>query len=786
MNVSTGGASARTTSHTCIDPKNPPDKCRMGNCVSTSYDGLGCATYAEYVEKYTSGCWSCLVMEKITSSFLRVASKGLKVCQEAGHILLWLGFAIWLAVWGLKNVSSFTEIKGSNILNDLLKMGAKIVIAYCCITAGPAAIREFVVTPIMGLGATIAQNFWYRSEDAKNSGISEKYMKGIEDEHFEWVTEEDQEAMHEFVNREENVGETPIPQSSGLTQEQQEENEAIAAENDAVFDKSAIPNLLIPGVRGGCITSGAGCRPASAGGSLCHQGVDVGCVGNAKTNCVPYIAAGPGRVFYQDIGGYGHMAKVEHGTVGKYDWKTTYNHMNGALTANLKRKYNLYNGKQVKQGEPIGCVGSSGMKDGKIIDDAYAQHIHFEVYASGKPVDPLALPAGQIVFIDDICGPFLSGNSRPRKTKNCNGSNRITSSATEAFLKCKSKVESWSCNNQIPAGGWPAAGEAVVALNTGDLSGGADYGSLNVQIPDIKYTGPTDIMPKSVMNSILGAVKAITYNTAQYQILGNIAWCYSGVKNERGGAFKIKLVFTEFYITNFSMLLCGAIIWFLGFMLTCVVAFYLLDMSFKVGFAVMALPIVMGLWPFKVTQSKLAEVISIIVKASCDFAFLALTTYFGLNLVASVYGDGGIEKLFEEYDSVIENTAGGDTNLIVEKLKDAFYLFSSTFLMLLFAIVYAYKLVSQTAKDLVEKFFPDSAFGSVSPMHKGLTGAASIVNNLNKKYGVGLAADIAANKAGQGIRKLGGKVTGAMAAAPKAGLNAVRRGINKLKGGGKK
>ena len=106
--------------------------------------------------------------------------------------------------------------------------------------------------------------------------------------------------------------------------------------------------------------------------------------------------------------------------------------------------------------------------------------------------------------------------------------------------------------------------------------------------------------------------------------------------------------------------------------------------------------------------------------------------------------------------------------------------------MLLFAIVYAYKLVSQTAKDLVEKFFPDSAFGSVSPMHKGLTGAASIVNNLNKKYGVGLAADIAANKAGQGIRKLGGKVTGAMAAAPKAGLNAVRRGINKLKGGGKK
>lgn len=751
-----------------------------------------CHTHDYYEAKYTSGCWSCMVVGTLTAAFLNVAAKALQVCQDAGHILLILGFAIWLAFWGLKNVSSFTEVKGGNILNELLIMAGKVVIAYVCISVGAAAIRNYIVTPIMGIGATIAQNFW-----SDNSSISKKgksassYMVNYE---WEEISEEDAQAMIDFVNSDKNTGSTPIPQQSentGLSAEDEQKNAVAAAENEANFAKSAIPNLIIPGVKRGCISSGAGCRPASAGGSLCHMGVDVGCIGNANAQCVPYIASGPGRVYYKDIGGYGHVALVEHGTVGKYSWKTTYNHMNGNLTNQIKQRFNLYNGKEVKQGETIGCAGSSGSKNGKIVDNAYAQHVHFEVFAGGKRVDPLALPAGQIVFVEDICGSFLpEPNPKPKKTKNCNGNNRISSSAAESFLNCKSAVSNWTCTKQIPQGGWPAAGEAIVSMESGNMSvsgsSSAEGESLIVNIPEYEFKASSVIMPKSIMNSLIGATKAITDTTAQLEVLGNMVTCYSGMKG--GGGITIDLKVFEYTFTNPFLWIDGAILWALGFMLTSVVSFYLVDITFKIGFAVLALPLVMGLWPFKITQGKLATVIAIIAKSSAMFAFLALTSYYGLELIVACFGgDRGLDGIFNDYDSVVSgNLTDDEHNRIVDALHDHFYVFSTAFLTTLFGCIYAYKLIGETTKDLVEKFYPDGVFGSQNPMHKALTGVAHTVNHINKKYGMGLAADVLANKAGKGLQSLarsgkqGGKNIANAGKRSIAGLG--RAALNKIKG----
>lgn len=776
-----------------------------GGMTSVEYtNSQVCPTYADYVAKYNVGCWSCLVMEKITSSFLRVASKGLKVCQEAGHILLWLGFAIWLVFWGLKNVSSFTEIKGANILNDLLKMGAKVVIAYYCIVAGPAAIREFIVTPIMGIGATIAQNFWYGKEDAQNSGVNAKYLQGIETQDFDWELDPFEDHSDEFDENEVTATTTEV-----VSEEEQEQRQEVIDMDEQIGAEVEIPPFQVPGTNGS-LTSFPGCRippptPKSCG-SYAHMGLDVG-----ASHHSPIWAMAGGTVTYSKMSGYGNVVVIRTEHKGNL-WEHMYAHMD----YNDWSKYSSINGgRKVARGTIIGGVGctSSGgpgeVQEGR--ECAYAQHLHVEVMLTGTIggkqyksaiLDPVSLADGKIVVRGHKEGGIQS--STVRADCDCRIKGGCQKHANwknhkPAFEDVHPKKKwclgfnlqdpdtSINRGQRFPNGG--ITSPDVAKVETSEMLGGSvgsNYGSLNVTIPEVKYTGPTDIMPKSIMNSILGAVKAITFNTSQFQILGNVAMCFAwGDGGTSPGAYKIDLAFVTFRFPNISMWLCGVVLWFLGFMLTCAVAFYVLDISFKIGFAVMALPIVMGLWPFKVTQSKLAEVISIIAKASCDFAFLALTTYFGINLVAAVYGDGGIEQLFQDYDSVITQTAGSDTDAIVEKLKDMFYLFSSIFLMMLFAIIYAYKLVSQTSKDLVEKFFPDNAFGNASPMHKGLTGAVSIANNLNKKYGLGLAADIAANKAGQGIRKLGGKVTGAMGAAPKAAFNAVRRGINKFRGGKK-
>lgn len=772
-----------------------------GGMTSTEYtNSMECPTYAQYVEKYGSGCWSCLVLEKLTSSFLSAASAGLKICQEAGIILLILGFAIWLAFWALKNVSSFTEIKGSNILNDLLKIGAKVVLAYFCITAGPTAIREFVITPIIGIGATIAQNFWYTPDDAKASGVDSKYLQGIETQDFDWAEPVDWTGV---VMETDKITPQPPEDASETNEETQDgiaESQAIEAEENLNTD---IPSFHIPGIRSGKITCYPGCRipPKTKGkncGSSAHMGLDIG-----ATEGTPIYAIASGKISYSPDSGpnsWGNVARITTTDKHGREWVHVYAHMTAACYNRFKvlaiqSRPGIKPG-EVARDEQIGCVGNTGASSGP--------HLHLEVILTGKvgkynyekaTLEPISLGQGKIL----VRAPKRTGDTFTSDKSTCGNRNKCcecvhngrcdkskTRSCSPECGGCHYDAEPNTGITKIPPEGINnVPGSVTVTIGDSYSSGGGsyDYGSMRVEIPDVKYTGPTDIMPKSVMNSILGATKAITFNVAQYQILGEMVMCYSQV--HEGGAHHIDVKVVEFYWTNFGMWIAGAILWFLGFMLTSVISFYLVDMSFKIGFAVMALPIVMGLWPFKATQGKLAEVVAIIVKASCDFAFLALTTYFGLNLVAAVYGTG-IEGLFNDYDKIIQQTAGSDKDEIVNRLNDTFYLFSSTFLLLLFAIIYAYKLVSQTSKDLVEKFFPDGAFGNVSPMHKALTGAASIINRLNKKYGMGLAGDIAANQLGKGINKLGGKATGAVAAAPKAALNLARRGINKLKGGGKK
>jgi murein DD-endopeptidase MepM/ murein hydrolase activator NlpD len=752
---------------------------------STSTQDGECASIAQYRARYSSGCWTCLVMEPLISAFLTAAKNGLGVTQRAGIAVLLIGTMLWLAFWGLKQVSSFTEIQLGNILNDLIKFGFKVMLAYYCIVQGPTLISKYFVSPLMSVGAIIAQNFWPAS-------IAE-YT-----EEYEGITDEDAENMEKFIATGSAEGitvdtgsgtsgtssttETTVtsPAPVELTKEEQQANAQANATNQANFTKSALPNLLIPGFKGGYVSSGAGCRPSSAGGSLCHKGIDVG--GVPKDNaCHAYIASGPGTITYADASGYGHMATINHGKVGKYEWKTTYNHMNGVLTDTLKAKTGLKSGMTVQQGQEIGCIGRSGSKNGKVVDDAYAQHIHFEVYAGGKPVDPLALLGKEIVFIEDICGTVTGTQNGHNVTSKCDGTNRETSEAASTFLNCKSDIKNWTCTKTIPATGWSVSGEAIVGItstissseismsSSSSSSSGGSYNadSLIVEIKDVSYSGPTDIIPKSVMNSLLGAMRAITNQTADIMVLGNAVQCYAAMPN--GGAWNISVFGLDFgWFPNIFMWVEGVILWFLGFMLTASIAYYLIDISFKIGFAVLSIPLLMGLWPFGLTQSKLYIAVSIIAKASATFAFLALTTLFGLTLLNSILsGDGlnGENGIFQMLDQAFSNGESND-DVLREEISNTFDLFSITFLMLIFGIIYTYKLVSATISNYVNRFFPDQMFGDSSPMHN----AATMMTSWTKKMagavsGVSLARDIVAHQTGNlikgGLQKGGRAVTSA-------------------------
>ena len=709
----------------------------MENSVDLSESTEGrCPPIDVVRSKYQSGCWSCLVVEKLTSSFLNAAKSAYGLSQRAGLTLLWIGAILWLLVWALKNVSSLAQVEPGNILNDLIKFAFKVGLAYWFIMGGLTMVRDYFITPIMGFGATIAQQFW-----------DDKIKDSVED--FKWDTMTDEEIAQQDQELKEILSSPPAP-----TQEQEENvistplsetDKGFLSQNDENFAKTetGIPNLLIPGIQTGCLSSPFGCRVRPcANCSKAHKGVDIGlnCVGKRQwaingSNCVPVIAAGPGTISYSTqrnksgkITGAGYYAVINHGTISNHKWATQYFHMR-----NGSGKFK--NGDKVSQGQPIGCVGNTGV--------GTATHLHFEVIYDDQKIDPMSLPLGKIVIYD---------------WNKCTGKN-VTHPEPSKY-KYGAKVDS----------GWPASGKAVVCLTdgatySGSSSGGStlvDYGSLSVPIDDVKYTGPTDIMPKAVMNSILGATKAITNITSENMILGDAIMCYSTL--DRGGAWHIKIKIIKdielAHITNAFMWLEGFFIFCFGLLLTMAIIYYLMDLSFKIGFAVIALPIVVGLWPFNLTQDKFSVCVSIIAKAAATFAFFAITTTYtvGLTNAALSYGDMSddtVAKLYEIMDIAGAEGDPGQENIDYAAAKLS--LFSTTFVMLLFAFLYSFKLVQNTVPDLVNKFFPDKAFGDTNPMHQWATAATRWAKDQAMKP-VGYARDIALRQVG----RLPGKAVGFM------------------------
>ena len=330
---------------------------------------------------------------------------------------------------------------------------------------------------------------------------------------------------------------------------------------------------------------------------------------------------------------------------------------------------------------------------------------------------------------------------------------------------------------------WTAGGEGVIDLTniaTG-VTVAQNYSSLSsFTIGDIKYTGPTDIMSPAVMNSILGATKAIGDITSENMVLGDAIMCYAALDN--GGAWHP----FGYTFTNFWMWFEGMFIWCTGLLLTVAIAYYLLDLSFKIGFAVVALPIVVGLWPFDLTKDKFFVCVSIIAKSAATFAFLAITTTFTVQLTDAVYSfeDGddsnyttemqnsnapqGLAKLYEIYNRATMADVGATYLSQAQQEADMDYastklaIFSTTFVLLLFAFLYSFKLVQATVPDLVNKFFPDKAFGNQQPMHHWATAATRWAKQQAMKP-VGWARDAALYQGGNLAKGVAGRTVGGIA-----------------------
>ena len=269
----------------------------------------------------------------------------------------------------------------------------------------------------------------------------------------------------------------------------------------------------------------------------------------------------------------------------------------------------------------------------------------------------------------------------------------------------------------VPFLGWGVdfGTELVVAATTAtglDISG--------TQVESSYLLGPDydGILPPHILNNIMTYIAAVDGTVTNHLKIGHMVMCHS----THAGAWG----FPEYglSIPNFWMWLCGAAIWIVGFCMTFSVLFYLVDMSFKLGFVLVALPIVTGLWPFGMTKGKLKACFDMLLHAAGTFIFLAMTTACGLVLVDSAIavGQGIMENTITDSvvraqgtQKVLDAIERGDT----EATADMFSIFSSSFFILVFAYLYAIKVIGSTLSDYVDVFFGSDALGS--PMHHRFT-----------------------------------------------------------------
>ena len=301
------------------------------------------------------------------------------------------------------------------------------------------------------------------------------------------------------------------------------------------------------------------------------------------------------------------------------------------------------------------------------------------------------------------------------------------------------------------------------------LLAGADYGLGLLQAANqgiikvaltsnFTYNG-TEVISPVVINKIMALTEGIDKTVSTNLVIGHALTCHSihaGILEYTGGLFGISVTIR---IPDIWIWLCGAAIWFCGFMLTLGIGYYLLDVCFKIGFCIMALPIVIGLWPFGPTSGKFTSCMSIIFRSAALFAFLALTTSYALSLISVSLGD-----LTTFYAKI----QAGDA----EWISNTFSITGAKFILIMFAYIYSIKMIGATVTGYVGKFFNDSTFGDADPIHKKATQMTDFV-----KSKVTQAAFFAGGVVTHQATRAAGAVAGGM-------VNTVKRGINKAKSGG--
>lgn len=129
--------------------------------------GYECVTN-NFLSMYSSSCYGCELVETLASAFVKAAGKAYNVSREAGNAILVVATIIWIGLFVLKNISSFTTVEPRQMIQQLMMQLFKVFVAFVILNSGIQTILHYTVEPIMTFGTDFADAILV--ETAPNDG----------------------------------------------------------------------------------------------------------------------------------------------------------------------------------------------------------------------------------------------------------------------------------------------------------------------------------------------------------------------------------------------------------------------------------------------------------------------------------------------------------------------------------------------------------------------------------------------------------------------------------------
>lgn len=254
---------------------------------------------------------------------------------------------------------------------------------------------------------------------------------------------------------------------------------------------------------------------------------------------------------------------------------------------------------------------------------------------------------------------------------------------------------------------------------------------------------------EELSDNILALAELINKSTSEMMKFGDMLMC-SGL---HGSAADINLLgIVSFKLFAPSIFFSGAILYTIGFLIMLMTSFYLFDAAFNLSISVILLPLVLALWPFGWTRSKLPIVIKSITYYVGVFIFLPLGILIAKTLAFSVVEQAFISSVdFPFMEAYMKDQS--------DLIEDHLGIFCMTFLKILLFYVVAIRVIPLMAMDFCKYFFDGPLVGN--PMMDRITQVAQHVMKQGKKLQK-FGKDVVKHQAGKAIENKGNNMKGFM------------------------